>query len=130
MSEPPVVLDATALLALLQQEPGADRVAGCLPQAVISAVNLAEVVAKLADHGIAPARAQTTLGGLDLDVRDFDAAMGYAAGALRQATHALGLALGERACLALAASLRGVAMTADRAWARLAPDIARVEVIR
>ena len=55
-----VVLDASALLALLNQEPGADVVAASLPEAVVSAVNLSEAVAKLIDLGIA---ADQALGG-------------------------------------------------------------------
>ena len=51
MSDRLVVLDASALLALLLAEPGAARVAALLPDATVSAVNLSEVVAKLAEHG-------------------------------------------------------------------------------
>lgn len=130
MNDPAAVLDASALLPLLQNEPGADIVLQRLPQAMISAVNLSEVVAKLADYGVPPQRARTALEGLDLDVREFDAAAGYAAADLRDATRALGLSLGDRACLALAIQSGAAAITADRVWARLSGDLVRVEVIR
>ena len=130
MSDPPVVLDASALLALLQDEPGADMVVSHLPHAVISAVNLSEVVAKLADYGIAAAQRQAALAGLDLDIRPFDAEAAYAAGSLRDMTRKLGLSLGDRACLALAIQLGGAAVTTDRAWAALPAEAFRVEVIR
>ncbi len=101
-----------------------------LPHVVVSAVNLSEVVAKLADYGVGSTEARAALDGLDLEVRAFDAAEAYTAGALRGATRALGLSLGDRACVALAVNLRSVAITADRAWAKLPPDVARIEVIR
>jgi PIN domain nuclease of toxin-antitoxin system len=121
-----VVLDASAVLALLYQEPGGQAVAAHLPGALISAVNLSEVAAKLADDSIPPGDIAVTLGGLGLDVQPFDAAMAVAAGLLRPATRHLGLSLGDRACLALAQSVQGVALTTDRAWSRFAG----VELIR
>ena len=128
---PPIsVLDASALLALLQNETGADIVANRLPRCVMSAVNLSEVVAKLADHGVPAAELGAALEGLDIDMRPFDTQAAYAAGELRRSTRALGLSFGDRACLALAAQLGVAAVTADRAWARLASTIARVELIR
>jgi PIN domain nuclease of toxin-antitoxin system len=47
-----VVLDASAVLALLKQETGSEQVATYIPQAAISSVNYSEVVAKLADAGV------------------------------------------------------------------------------
>ncbi|HUN41819.1 MAG TPA: hypothetical protein VMU81_16155 [Acetobacteraceae bacterium] len=67
---------------------------------------------------------------MDLDARPFDAAAGYTAGALRKETRALGLSLGERACLALAIQLGAVAVTADRAWTRLPREMVQIEAIR
>ncbi len=118
MREPagPVVLDASAVLALLGNEPGAEAVLEALPRATISAVNLCEVVAKLADRGMPAEAIAAALEGLDLDPRPFDVTDAYAAGALRPATRAAGLGFGDRACLALAARLGGTALTADRAW--------------
>lgn len=125
-----VALDASALLALLRGEPGAGQVALALPEAVISAVNLSEVAAKLSDYGIPAQDIAATFGQLDLDVRPFDAAQAYIAGGLRQPTRGKGLSLGDRACLALAAQLRVAAMTADRAWAGLSLDGIEVRLIR
>jgi PIN domain nuclease of toxin-antitoxin system len=127
---PVFVLDASAILALLQDEPGADRVARVLDGAVASAVNLSEVACKLADHGMPLDLIQTALGELGLDIRPFDTDAAYQVAVLRPLTRAAGLSLGDRACLALAGNLAGVAITADRTWSKL--DIADtvVEVIR
>lgn len=112
-------MDASAVLALLGGEPGAEEIAGALPGAAISAVNLSEVAAKLVDAGVPPDVARQAIEGLALEVVVFDATAAYAAGALRPATRACGLSLGDRACLALAASRRQAAWTTDRAWAAL-----------
>ena len=81
-----VVLDASALLAVLRAEPGAERVEPRLEGARIGAVNLSEVVAKLDDDGVPESEIQRAIGRLDLEVHAFDAAQAYAAGVLRQKT--------------------------------------------
>jgi ribonuclease VapC len=125
-----VVLDASALLALLFNEPGADIVAARLATSVIGAVNLSEVAAKLADHGMPAEAIALTFREFDLDVRAFDVDQARIAGALRGSTRALGLSLGDRACLALAASLNATAMTADRVWGQISADGVAVQLIR
>jgi len=130
VSDPLVVLDASALLALLQNEPGAEVVASRLPQCVMSAVNFSEVVAKLADHGLPEADLRAALEVLGIAVRGFDLEAAYAAGELRRSTRDAGLSLGDRACLGLAMHLGAVAVTADRGWAPLASGRLRVELIR
>ena len=117
MSE--IVLDASALMAVLREEPGAATVEAVLDHAAISAVNLSEVQAKLVERGTAAELAWSSLVDLDLEVIDFDAAQARVAGNLRSLTYAQGLSLGDRACLALAQALGLPAMTADRAWAGL-----------
>ena len=125
-----VVLDASALLALLFNQAGADMVAARLASAVISAVNLSEVAAKLADQGMPEEGITATLREFDLDVRPFDASQARVAGALRTATRSCGLSLGDRACLALAQAVNAVVFTADRAWAGLNVNGVRVQLIR
>lgn len=124
-----VVIDASALLALLNNEPGADTVAVAIPQAVISTVNLSEVVAKLAEAGMPQSAIQDALQGLQIEVVPFDLEQAYAAGLLQPATKARGLSLGDRACLSLAKELKLVALTADRRWEHL-PVGVKVKVIR
>ena len=124
-----VVLDASAVLAVLRAAPGADRVESRLEGAGIGAVNLFEVVAKLDEDGVPEVEIRRAIGRLDLDIHAFDAAQAYTAGALRRTTRPLGLSLGDWACLALAQRLGAVALTADRSWSRLEIGVA-VEVIR
>ncbi len=113
------VLDASAVLAVLNAERGADRLAREMSKAAISAVNLSEVVAKLTDAGMPSIEARATLSILGLDVHPFDREAAYAAGELRADTRAFGLSLGDTACLALGRSLRARVWTTDRRWAEL-----------
>jgi PIN domain nuclease of toxin-antitoxin system len=124
-----VVLDASAILALLNDEPGAAAVAAALEDAVVSAVNLSEVVAKLLEVGLSREEADEALGGLGLEVQPFDEAAAWAAGTLRGATRRAGLSLGDRACLALARQLGVPALTADAAWLKAATG-ADVRLVR
>jgi ribonuclease VapC len=112
----PVVLDASALLALMDAEPGEEAVAGVLPGALVSAVNLAEVVSKLAERGMPAAQAHGDALALGIDVVAFDADLALDAGALRPLTRAAGLSLGDRCCLALARLRRAVVLTTETRW--------------
>lgn len=114
-----VVLDTSAVLAALWGEAGAAQVEPHLPGATISAVNLAELIAKLIDRGADPGQVDAVLDGLGLVVQPFDAAQARTAGDLRRKTRAAGLALADRACLALAATLGQPVLTADRVWGGL-----------
>jgi len=114
-----VVLDGSALLVLLNREPGTEQVAEALPGAIISAINLAEVIGKLTEAGMPEETLREALDGLNLEVVPFDEADAYAVGSLRAPTRRAGLSLGDRACLALAAKLDRPALTTDRAWKRV-----------
>ena len=124
-----VVLDASALLALLNGEPGADQVAVVLADAVISAVNVSEVVGKLVEAGMPEPAVREALETLSLDIISFDTEQAYQAGLLRPITRGVGLSLADRTCLALAKQLGLPALTADRTWERLGV-VAQVRVIR
>lgn len=127
MSE--TVLDASAVLALLNAEPGAATVASHLPDAVISNVNLAEVATRLAAVGMPAEEVRTVLALLGLTTIVFDESQAIQAGLLYPDTQHAGLSLGDRACLALALHLEAVALTADRAWTNLDLNVS-VELIR
>jgi PIN domain nuclease of toxin-antitoxin system len=124
------VLDASALLAVVLQEVGEDRVNDAIDDgAVILSVNLAEVVTKLHEKGMTEARIRAILSTLRAPVMQFDEELAYRAGLLRSATRSAGLSLGDRACLAVAERLGVPALTADRVWGTLQIGIP-VEVIR
>lgn len=113
------VLDASAVLALLQSEAGAEQVEKCLPQALISTVNLAEVVTRLSLQGMTDEPIREVVGLLGLRVVPFGEEQSFLAGLLAAQTRTQGLALGDRACLALAMTNQAIAVTADRAWKEL-----------
>jgi len=124
------VLDASALLVLLKGEIGGDRVIAALTEgAAISAINFSEVIAKLNESGMPEEAIHEALDFLELDIVGFDMQNAYGAGLLRAATKRAGLSLGDRACLALAQQLNLPAITADRVWESVIPDIV-VQVIR
>jgi PIN domain nuclease of toxin-antitoxin system len=111
-----LVLDASALLAVLQGEPGSDQWKYAVVGAPISAVNFSEVVAKLLDIPMPLPGVESVLDPLSLDVVAFSGVHAVVAAQLRAPTKYLGLSIGDRACLALAKVLGRRALTAERAW--------------
>ncbi len=128
MADPVYVLDASALLAAFFDEPGADVVAERMNGALMSAVNLSEVVAKLTDRGAAREQIVEIMAQLDIEIVPHDGPQAMTAGFLRKDTRTSGLSLGDRACLALAIERNAVALTGDRAWLALAEPL-KVEVV-
>ncbi|TAK26104.1 MAG: PIN domain-containing protein [Chloroflexota bacterium] len=119
MGSPPNVADASALLALVLGEHGADVVAEILPQAVCSAVNWSEFAQKAAQRGVEHQRAGIYFVGLGMTIVPFDQGDAEHAARIWERTRVAGLSLGDRACLALALRLGAPAYTADRSWASL-----------
>jgi PIN domain nuclease of toxin-antitoxin system len=115
------VYDASALLAVIFDEPGAEVVMTHLAQegGAVSAVNWAEVGSKMVERGLQPQALARELASFALEVVPFDAAQALTCAALRLQTKALGLSLADRSCLGLAQARRAKAITADRAWAKL-----------
>lgn len=122
------VLDASALLALLRDEPGAEMVSKVLTASTMTAVNLAEVVGHFARNGVAEGDIHLVLDPLPFSVTPFDSALAFRSGVTLPATRSAGLSLGDRACLALAHRLGVPVLTADRAWLAVAADVG-VEVV-
>lgn len=114
-----VVLDASAVLALLNRERGWEMVEAVLADAAIAAPNLAEVLTRLSDAGVPDKEAWNIVALLDLECVAFSAGHAREAARLRAPTRALGLSLGDRACLALARALKRPVYTADKAWGAL-----------
>lgn len=115
------VFDSSAVLAALFQEPGGDTVVAMWVDGenLISAVNYAEIVSKLNERGMSAFEVLAVMEGVPLTVVDFDQTTAHASGLLRTATKALGLSLGDRACIALAQSRSATAVTADKQWEKL-----------
>ncbi len=134
MNGPAAVLDASALLALMRDEPGADRVAAVLERrALIGAINWAEVLSRFVQTGGDPIEAAArALPFADvglIELVPFDDEQARESARLWTRTHSLGLSLADRSALALARLRRLPVLTADRAWRSLHLSI-RIEVIR
>ena len=114
-----VVADASAVLAILRGEVGAEDALRAISRAAISAINYAEVISRLIDLGAPLDDAVEAVGRLGIEVADFDETLAVRTAMLRQGTRARGLSLGDRACVALSHRLGLPAITADRAWAEL-----------
>lgn len=128
MSSQVTVLDASALLAYMRRECGWERVETRLAGALISSVNYAEVLTKVAERGHSPQETAEEFG-VALQVVDFSSRQALAAAQLRPSTRALGLSLGDRACLALGLERGAAVLTADQVWQQL-PAPHQIEVIR
>ena len=122
------VLDASAILAALFREPGADVVEAHYEEGIVSSVNLSEVAAKLSERGMPSAEVRELLSGLGLAARPFDEKLAYIAGALRNATRSSGLSFGDRACIALGLVEEVPVVTVDTVWAQVSEAVG-VEVI-
>lgn len=125
-----VVLDASAVLALVRDEPGADKVVPHIGRAAISAVNLQEIIKELLLSGLDKPTIRELLDELRLDIRSHNAEAAYAAEGLHAQTREFGRGLGDRSCLALAVQLGVPALTADREWKKVKVKNLKVEHIR
>lgn len=125
-----VVLDASAILAVVNGEPGAEIVVEALDSnALLSAVNYAEVMTKLIESGVDRELARTTVLNIGVQVIEFEINLADRTGDLRSQTKRLGLSLADRACLALAEREKLPVLTADKSWSRVDLGI-DVRVIR
>jgi PIN domain nuclease of toxin-antitoxin system len=118
-----VVLDASAVLAVLNGEPGAEAIFPLLTYGLISSVNYAETLAKLADRGSSDEEARQAILDLGLDVVDFDRPLADRSGELRPLTRHRGLSLGDRACIALGEREGVPIVTTDRNWHGILPGL-------
>ena len=124
------VLDASAVLALVHEEPGADHVAAALEDSSISTVNLAEVIGKLVDLGVDASRLPHLLGAAGVRIEPFLAEDAELAGAMRSLKEGKTLSLGDRCCLALTVrSDPPEVLTGDHIWTELDLPI-RVVLLR
>jgi len=126
-----IILDASALIAMLNEESGGAKVAGAIATARISAVNYAEVVSHFVRLGMPERDVDAMLDPLPMTIVAIDKSLAQLAGRLRGLTADAGLSLGDRFCLALAIRDGIPAWTADKAWCRVADSVkVDVQVIR
>jgi ribonuclease VapC len=126
-----IILDASALIALITGEPGSDVVeqAAAEDDTTLSAVNYSEALQKASRHGVAPEDVDTALDALGVTVSPFGRLDARLAASFYR--HRSGLSLADRVCLALARSLSSPAYTTDRLWQSWAADLGvDVRVIR
>ena len=124
-----LVVDSSAVLAAVFDEPGAMKVASVMDGALISAVNYSEVLGKMLERGWEPELARRTVTGMRLIIVTFDTAAAEVTATIQQQTRANGLSLGDRACLTLAASRTASVLTADKVWKELDVGV-EIELIR
>jgi PIN domain nuclease of toxin-antitoxin system len=124
-----VILDASALMAFLRDEPGSDIVEATLAHAMISTVNLSEILAKATELPNGLEAARTVLQGLQLRVVPFEETHAEIAAQLRPLTRSLGLSLGDRCCLTLGIAEKAPVLTTDRGWTNLQMGV-DIRVIR
>ena len=126
-----VLLDASALLAVIYEEAGAAEVQELLRgRTAMSAVNVGEVVACLDEAGWTRREVAEVIDGFDMEIVPFDTATAVLSGEFRSRTRRVGIGLGGRACLATARSLGIPVLTADRAWKTLRLPGVKVRCIR
>lgn len=113
-----VVIDASVVLAWLQDEPGSDEAEPLLTEGIIGAANWSEVLQKARQHGAEPGAVGWLLSSFGVRVAEVTATDAERAAELW--SRASSLSLADRLCLALALRLQLAAATADSEWRSLA----------
>jgi PIN domain nuclease of toxin-antitoxin system len=124
-----VVLDASAILALIQEEPGAEVVKPLLKQSVMSTVNVAETLTSLQKIDIHPEEGLEYISLLISEVVNFDLDQALEVSILYPKAMHKGLSLGDRACLALGKKYHTTIYTADNAWKDICSEL-DIQLIR
>lgn len=124
------ILDASALLALLKNEPGADKVEPLLGQIVMSSINVSETASILLESEMTAQEVQECLLPLISDIVPFDEEQAFKTAELRKHTKNHGLSLGDRACISLGMKMCLPVYTADKVWKKLQLDNLEIELIR
>ena len=124
-----IVLDASAVIAVVRLEAGGDVVADVIDRSIISAVNFSEVLTSLGNQGMPLPRVLEAMRLLQLEVVPYDEQQAMMTASFRVATKTFGLSLGDRACLALGRLLSFPVMTADTIWGKVELGV-EVKLIR
>ena len=122
------VLDASALLALLFNEAGGEKVFEHLADSLLSAVNLSEILSKIIERGMTLEEATEALAEFPCEIVPFDGTYAALTAALRVPTRPIGLSFGDRACLALGMETGFPVVTADRQWDQCGLDVQIIQI--
>ncbi|HUL11885.1 MAG TPA: type II toxin-antitoxin system VapC family toxin [Methylococcaceae bacterium] len=123
------VLDASALLAFLQDEPGSEIVDAVLSSSRLSTVNWAEVVQKSVARGVDVRGMREDIEALGVAIEPFTVEQAEIASDLWKETKSFGLSLGDRACLALGLQTGATVLTTDTVWENLKLDL-NIRILR
>jgi len=121
-----VILDTSALLALLKNEPGAESVESLLGNIIMSSVNVSEVATVLLTSDMTLQECQAFISTLV----PYDEDLAFLVADLRKKTKAYGLSLGDRACIALGQKMQIPIYTADKIWRKLHLERVEIKLIR
>ena len=124
------IIDASALLALIKEEPGAEIVEGLLGKIIMSSVNVSEVAGSLMTPELSIEECQRCILPFISSLASFDEEQAFKAASLKEATRTKGLSLGDRACIALGITMQLPIYTADRIWDKLDLENADIRLIR
>ena len=124
-----IVIDASAILALLKMEKGYEKVANRLDDAIISSVNFSEVITVISRNGFGTEDVIKSLKNTFLHIIEFDTEQAIITATIDKTTKKHGLSLGDRACLALAKQKNLPVLTSDKVWKGLDLDV-EVQLIR
>lgn len=124
------IIDASALIAYIKREPGAEKLIDLLPYSIMSTVNYAEVTTVLSKLGMPTDIISTTLKNLIGELITFNQPQALITGVLQANTKTKGLSLGDRACLALGITMNLPLYTTDKIWAELNIDGVDIRLIR
>jgi PIN domain nuclease of toxin-antitoxin system len=113
------ILDSSAIMAVINQEPGREKVEPLLTMSLMSSVNMSEIIGRMVLRGASAADAHENIFHLVPYIIPFDEELAVMAGGLIIQTKSFGLSLGDRACLATAQKLGVEVVTADKQWAKL-----------
>ncbi|MBN9342750.1 MAG: type II toxin-antitoxin system VapC family toxin [Candidatus Paracaedimonas acanthamoebae] len=125
-----VILDSSALLALLKNEPGSDIVESLLGNIIMSSINVTEVATVLLDSEMTLQECQDTVLPFISNIKPYDEVLAFLTADLRKQTKAYGLSLGDRACIALGQKMQLPIYTADKIWGELQLENVKIKLIR
>ena len=124
------VLDASALLALIQDEPGANVIKPLLKNAVMSTINVVECLTVLQRFEMLPSEGYCLIQEIIQKIVSFEPYHIQKCAELQSVTKSKGLSLGDRACITLGLHLNLPIYTADKIWSELTVEGADIHIIR